>query len=223
MGWDEQWSDPETLGKWLKPDGRILALARRLREQGAKRAFDLGCGPGRHVVALAREGFDTYGCDFSAPAVAYCRRWLAQEGLQAHVVRSDMAELPFGETSFDLIVAYNVIYHTTYAGMRALVEELRRRLRPGGWMYATLKGTHEHVYGEGEEIEPNTFLRESKAVPVHFSKVEEIPDLFGGFQIVDQEVQDYVKQSTQRRHNILRVTLRKPHPDDGHLSAARPT
>ena len=210
MTWDEQWADVDTIQKWLRPDPKIVGLARRLKPVGFKRAFDLGCGVGRHVVLLAKERYEVYASDSSEPAINYCREWLNREGLSATGTKLDMTALPYPDGFFDLIVAYNIIYHTTFTGMVSVVDLIRRKLRSGGYFFVTLKSTEEWVFGRGVEIERNTFLRPKKGVPVHFSTEEEIGVLFKHFNLVSSEYLNYVNQRTQKRHAFWEIVLRKP-------------
>jgi SAM-dependent methyltransferase len=57
---DRWWCDP------LDEESRLLRLA-------LTPAIDLGCGPGRHTVALARSGITALGVDSSAAAAAAAR------------------------------------------------------------------------------------------------------------------------------------------------------
>src|SRR5262249_15580438 len=181
----------------------------------AQRALDLGCGAGRHAVLLARHGFETYASDFSPAAVDHCRRWLCDEGLSARVTRADMADIHHPDGFFDLIVAFNVIYHTTATGMRAMAALLHRKLAPGGHLFVTLKSPATWYYGDGQAIEPGTFIRPprdrqpSKDVPVHFSTREEADALFAAFEIVRKQ---YVEQRKPNGKLLARwdLTVRKP-------------
>ena len=62
---------PVPFDRWLGPataiDERVLARARGP-------VLDVGCGPGRHVRALARRGVLALGVDISAGAVSLARR-----------------------------------------------------------------------------------------------------------------------------------------------------
>jgi SAM-dependent methyltransferase len=204
MTWDDKWRDGRTVAKWLAPDAAVEALARGVRADGTQRALDLGCGAGRHVVLLARHGYETYGSDSSAAAVDHCRQWLRREGLSATVTRADMADIPSPDAFFDLIVAFNVIYHTTWEGMRAMAALLRRKLRPGGRLFVTLKSPATWYYGEGEQVEPGTFLRPrrpdrpTKDVPVHFCTEDEADALFADFQVVAKRHVEQVQPSGKR-------------------------
>ena len=209
MTWDEQWTETKTIQKWLKPDEMVIQLARSLKAQGSKRAFDLGCGAGRHVILLAREGYEVYASDFSEPAVRYCQEWLRRERLTATVVKNDMTEIPYPDGFFDFVIAYNVIYHTTFNGMKQLVRTIHHKLRPEGYLFVTLKSTEGWLYGRGVEIEKNTFLRPGKGVPVHFSTEDEIETLLGDFHLVEKKYRCNVSKSTQKRHASWKIVLRK--------------
>src|SRR5437879_514894 len=117
MTWDEQWRDEDTIRKWLKPNRKVVALSKELKTLGFRRALDLGCGVGRHVISLAKDGWEVHASDFSGPAVKYCREWLTAEGLSAIVRKMSMAEIPYPDCFFDLIISYNAVYHTTLRGM----------------------------------------------------------------------------------------------------------
>ncbi len=210
MTWDQQWTDEKTVQKWLKPDQQVVELSRVLKGRGFNRAFDLGCGVGRHVIALAKEGYEVYASDFSEPAVKYCQEWLSREGLSATVTKMNMTEIPYPDLFFDLIVAYNVIYHTTFSGMMDLIQMIHRKLRPAGYFFVTLKSTQGWLYGRGTEIEQNTFLRPRKGVPVHFSTEDDIEILFRDFGLVSKEYRDYVSSTTQKRHASWKIILRRP-------------
>lgn len=57
--------------RWIEP---ATAVDERLLELVDGPVLDIGCGPGRHVLALAREGVVTLGIDVSPPALARARR-----------------------------------------------------------------------------------------------------------------------------------------------------
>jgi len=57
--------------RWVEP---ATAADQRLLEMVDGPVLDVGCGPGRHVLALARRGVVTLGIDVSPPALALARR-----------------------------------------------------------------------------------------------------------------------------------------------------
>lgn len=48
-----------------------------------KRVLDVGCGPGRHTLELARRGLSVTGVDFAEKFIAFGRERAAAEGLEA--------------------------------------------------------------------------------------------------------------------------------------------
>jgi len=204
MTWDEKWRDDKTIGKWLSPDPGVEALAREMRTDRPQRALDLGCGVGRHVILLARLGYETYGSDFSPAAVEHCREWLRREGLSATVTQADMTDIRAPDGFFDLIVAFNVIYHTTSAGLKEMATLLRRKVRPGGCLFVTLKSPATWYFGQGRQIEPGTFVRPpkrnrpTKDVPVHFCTEEEADGLFSDLFVRSKRHVEQIQPSGKR-------------------------
>jgi SAM-dependent methyltransferase len=62
---------PVPLGRWLVP---ATAVDERVVSRAAGPVLDVGCGPGRHVRALARRGVLALGVDVSPAAVSLARR-----------------------------------------------------------------------------------------------------------------------------------------------------
>lgn len=59
------------------------------------RVLDVGCGPGRHSLALARRGCDVTGVDLSPEFVDLARRAATDEGLRARFEVLDVRDLAF--------------------------------------------------------------------------------------------------------------------------------
>jgi SAM-dependent methyltransferase len=164
--------------------------------------LDLGCGIGRHTVAFARMGLSVTATDVSASGLTICAAWLAREGLSASLVRHEMGLMPFPDCTFDGLVAYNVIYHTTVAGMNQVLAEVGRVIRPKGRLYATIIARRDSrvagyrtdvAAGKCMEIEPFTFIypRDApgdKFLPHHYSDEREVRGFVAGFALDDMRL-----------------------------------
>jgi SAM-dependent methyltransferase len=89
-----------------------------------------GCGGGASYVARYRGARSVVGVDRSGSNVRYCLRTHRAPGLAFRL--SDAAALPFADETFDAVV--NVESSHAYASRRAFLAEVRRVLRPGGWL-----------------------------------------------------------------------------------------
>jgi SAM-dependent methyltransferase len=95
-----------------------------------KRVLEVGCGAGTDLVRFARSGAIVTGVDLSPSAIALARDNFSQQQLQADLREADGERLPFADDSFDLVYAHGVIQYA--ASDRAVVDECRRVLKPGG-------------------------------------------------------------------------------------------
>lgn len=94
------------------------------------RLLDMGCGTGL-FLQRRRADCDACGIDLSPQALRYCR----QRGLSA-VGLADATRLPFGDASFDVITAFDLIEHIP--DDRLIMAEIHRVLRPGGFLLASV-------------------------------------------------------------------------------------
>ena len=129
QGWEQLWRRGVSYGG--DPQPQVVDLAKQLKASGRSRTLDLGCGAGRHLLWLAREGFTVCGCDVSPTAVAACQRALAASRLPGSVLRAEMTALPFRAAVFDAAIAWDVIFHSTVKGILATVDGVRHSLRDG--------------------------------------------------------------------------------------------
>jgi SAM-dependent methyltransferase len=95
-----------------------------------KRVLDVGCGAGIDLMRFARGGAIVVGVDLCSSAVGLARANFAQQRLHADLREADGEQLPFPDDTFDFVFAHGVVQYTPNA--RALVEECRRVLKPGG-------------------------------------------------------------------------------------------
>ncbi len=69
------------------------------------RILDVGCGPGRHCLELARRGFEVVGVDISETFIDLARDAAAAEGLDGATFRVCDARALDYEAGFDLVIS----------------------------------------------------------------------------------------------------------------------
>ncbi len=130
-------NDLQSLGMHRRWKRRFIQLA---RVQPRERALDLCCGTGDIAFALASQGAQVIGLDFSAPMLAVAQTRLAGKSPPASTatspqfVRGDAIRIPFSDDSFDVVtIAYGL---RNLAGINQGLREMWRVARPGGRLLA---------------------------------------------------------------------------------------
>ena len=195
-----------------EPTWAVIRFAKLLKEKGLRKVLDLGCGAGRHLVFLAKEGFEVIGLDSSPVALEFSRERLEEEGLKAELVQADMTKIPYPDSFFDAAIAIAAIYHGTLSKMRQAVSEIYRVLRPGGWTLIEFKSKRSYRYGKGRKIEPDTFIAETggdAGIPHHYSDREEVEQLTREFILHELNHMEQIFEGVY--HSALwEVWLEKP-------------
>lgn len=109
------------------------------------RVLDAGCGGGRNLVYLLREGYEVFGVDASAEAVQHVRSVAATlaPGLDAGNFRVEAIEaMSFPEEFADVVISNAVLHFARDdAHFEAMVRAMWRVLRPGGMLFCRLAST----------------------------------------------------------------------------------
>jgi ubiquinone/menaquinone biosynthesis C-methylase UbiE len=117
--------DTQLLQRLVYRPAQDLALD-RLREHGAKRILDVGCGTGIFTTRMHDVlGAEVVGCDLSEQMLAQAR------GRSTGVdwTRGDVTQLPVGGASVDAVVCTEAFH---WFDQPAALAEFRRVVRPDG-------------------------------------------------------------------------------------------
>lgn len=188
-GWDWKIVKDDLSCPWKIPSIESYYLLNRWENLGFKSFLDLGCGLGRHTVLFASNGFDTYGFDISSDGLNKTKEWLDSLGLKANLVEGDMLSLPYTDELFDSILCRNVISHQDTCGVKKIIGELKRVLKPGGECYLTLgsKSTWGFKQTSWPLLDENTRLRMEEGpeyeIPHFYADYDLIKELFKDFKI----------------------------------------
>jgi len=104
------------------------------------RVAEIGCGPGRGTLFMARRGIDLLAVDISAGSLRLAQRRTPS----CKFLLASNLDLPLADAAFDAVVSDGVIHHTPDA-YRAFCENARI-LRPGGVIYVGVYRRKRYYY-----------------------------------------------------------------------------
>ncbi len=127
--------------------------------------LDAGCGYGRNLVHLLREGCDVFALDANAEGVEHVRQLagILAPGLPAQNFRVGQLEsMPFEDGFADVVICNSVLHFARdEKHFLAMVEELWRCVQPGGMLFCRLgsrigmefERVRGHIYRIGDGAE----------------------------------------------------------------------
>lgn len=123
------------------------------------RVLDAGCGYGRNLVHLLREGCEVFGLDIDADGVNHVRELSASLGTGLPAENFQVApieQMPFADGFADVVICSSVLHFARDdEHFRAMLAELWRVLRPGGMLFCRLGS---RIGMDFERVGGNTFI-----------------------------------------------------------------
>lgn len=124
------------------PFGMRLRMERDLRllrrESGGStlgRVLSIGCGDGRLERMVAPYAEHVYASDLSPEAIAMAKQCAADEGLANVTFEVGAADELGWEGPFDVVLCIALLHHLPEAEVPTFVQDVSRRLAPGGLLY----------------------------------------------------------------------------------------
>ena len=122
------------------------------------RVLDAGCGFGRNLVYLLRQGTEIFGVDASPDAVAFVRQLSAQLAPRLPPENFQVAaleQMAFPDAFADVVLCNSVLHFARDAAhFRAMLAELWRCLRPGGLLFTRIGS---RIGMDFDEVRPGIF------------------------------------------------------------------
>lgn len=200
------------------------AMLRLAGDVSGSRILDVGCGAGHYAAELAARGAQVVGIEGSATLLRHAR---ARVNGQAELLLHDLEE-PLGfaaDASFDGVVCALVYEHVRNRAQ--LLGELRRVLRPGGWLLVSTT----HPTADWRHFGGSYFSHDWRDLPLGDSKLsihyQRLPLetflgelLAAGFmleQLVEprptadlREIDEAAYEKLHRAPSFLAVKLKRP-------------
>jgi ubiquinone/menaquinone biosynthesis C-methylase UbiE len=179
-----------------------------------KRVLDAGCGAGYGSAELAREAHSVVGMDVSADATSFAHEHYRLPNLCFE--RGSCAAMPYRDSVFDLVVAFEVIEHLE--NWREFLREARRVLAPNGQFIVSTPNKAYYTESRGAEGENPFHVHE-------FDFDEFRTELKAMFPFVSLYLENHVEGFTFQPHEPgntveVRVDAGEPAPEQSHFFVA---
>ena len=110
----------------------IQALLNAIETPSSLTILDLGCGPGRDLIAFKELGHNVIGLDGSAQFVE-----MAAANSGCEVWQQDLMQLSLPQAHFDGVFANAALFHVPTRALPQVLGELKRSLKPGGVLFSS--------------------------------------------------------------------------------------
>jgi len=206
--WHDDDSFWELFAPFMFPEERVSStpaevdqiLSLMNLDEGAA-ILDMGCGPGRHSLELARRGFQVTGVDRTAYFLKRARENAEFEELSVEFVQSDMR-------AFERPASFNVALslYTTFgyfaepAENQAVLSNIYKSLEQAGRLIVDVTGKEvlARIFREKnwQELD-NTFFIEQRRVSKNWSWIENRWILINDQQRIDYNVSHWVYSASE--------------------------
>lgn len=195
---------------WKNANKEVSKMIGWLQLPEGSQVLDIGCGMGRHAIALASSGYKVTGIDLSNILLHEALRH--DENLLVNWVQGDMRELPFEEGSFDATVNLftSFGYFPNEEENVNVLRHIRRVLREGGSFlidFLNPNYVEQNLVPKSERIDEETGLF-----------IQEVRSIKDGWVQKEITVSDPQSQEEPREY-LERVRLYKLDWFDRHLGA----
>lgn len=211
------WNSIKDKKDWLDPCEESYYYAEKWRRESRKSVLDLGCGLGRHSMLFARYGFKVTAVDISDDALNFLKKYSKEKGAEISCRKADMEALPFADDAFDCIFAMHSAGHADSEGMKNVMGEIRRVLKPDGTVFMTLCSKETWTFARSglPKADSNTVIKNDgpeQGVPHYFVDKEDIISLFEGFELIKvRHIDDccYGGVWKNQKHYFIEAVLHK--------------
>lgn len=175
---------PEEAWKTAPPSKAMEGCLDFFLKNGVQSILDVGCGPGRWAVFLAKNGLRIKGTDFSENAVRIATKWVSEERLLIEFSCRALTEPAFPDEKFQGIVAALILDNVSREEMLIAINLIRESLVEEGYVFALFNPVmaEEMINAQIECENPTAGITQ-----INYTDCE-IISAFAGFDALDQKI-----------------------------------
>jgi SAM-dependent methyltransferase len=180
--WDKRFEDEGKI--WGELPSRTTQYALELfRSANVRSVLIPGSGYGRHTKFFSTCGFDVTGIEISSVACNLAREF----DPLARFYNASVLDMSFDTNRYDAIYCFNVLHLFRENDRYVFIQQCDYKLNKGGLMFFTVFSEKESSFGEGREVERNTF--ESRpGRPAHYFTEADLKAHFVKYDLVEMGI-----------------------------------
>ncbi len=184
---------------------RRIGLAMVPPKQGMT-VLEVGCGTGANLLLYQRAGCDVAGLDLSPSMLEVAR---AKLGEQADLRLCDAADMPYGDHSFDLVVAFLTLHEMPTGVRDSVMDEMVRVAGPDGRLLVIDFHTGPLRFPKGWLFKSGIVLLEIGAGREHFRNYRDFLAREGVRGLIARRSLAVVREKVLSSGNVLACELRQ--------------
>lgn len=167
-----------------KPHPELVELIDSKKIDPCK-TLEIGCGEGRDLIYLAKQGFDVLGIDLSKKAINYVKKNLKKAGVLAKFISMDLRELEKLNEKFDFVLEYAVMHHIRFEDREKYVKNVNNLLNDKGYYLSVCFNIKSPDWGMKNE----RYRKSPVGTYLFYSSLDELNKLFEKyFDIIESKI-----------------------------------
>lgn len=146
--------------------------------------LDVGSGDGRHLLPLAKIGYQVTGLELTKSGIESTREKLNGLSSRVSLIQGSFHELPFANQSFDSAISVQALHYNNWPGACQAFAEIARVLKTNGLFFFRARSERGHWRQTDKKIADKGITRIEKrsggfTVMVHDYTLSELENLAG--------------------------------------------
>jgi SAM-dependent methyltransferase len=189
-----------------KPSLSAGFAAELFRQENVKSILVPGSGYGRHTRYFSEMEFAVTGIEISPAALQIA----GQFDSRSRFLKGSALDMSFDNRHYDAIYCFNVLHLFLESDRRHFILQCADRVKPGGCLFFTVFSEKESNFGEGREVEKNSF-ETRLGRPAHYFTAEDLQEHFREYQIIDTGMMDDPEDhgGKPHTHHLRYICLRR--------------
>ncbi|WP_179352327.1 class I SAM-dependent methyltransferase [Winogradskyella vidalii] len=165
-----------------------------------------GFGYGRNAKVFYDNGLNVSGIEISKTAIERAQKYFGKDVTIHH---GSVTDMPFDTACYDSIYCYSLIHLLNPVDRSKLIRACYLQLAPYGIMVFVALSSNDKRFGEGEEIEKNTF-HSKHGLNLYFYDEASVKKEFRMYNIIELKEINEPEQNPNEKHWM--VICKKNYP-----------